>query len=79
MKRVRAAAGGLARSNVSVVYVGLQVSLREIGAFTSLNNTTHVERATQALFNPLHRICTAVHVETEERNRRSDFSNVDII
>lgn len=57
-------AGGLACPHVSMINVGLQVSLREIGAFTALNNTTHVKRATMALFNALDWIGTAVQVDT---------------
>lgn len=62
VERVRAAAGVLAGPHVPVVDVSLQVSLGQIGAFATLNDTTHVERATLALFNPLDRVCTAVHV-----------------
>lgn len=67
VERVRAAAGALAGPYVSVVDVGLQVPLGQIGAFATLNDTTHVERATLALFNPLDRVCTAVHVQTGNR------------
>lgn len=62
VERIRAAAGALAGAHVPVVDVSLQVSLGQIGAFATLNDTTHVERATLALFNPLDRVCTAVHV-----------------
>lgn len=67
VERVRVTARGLACPHVSMINVGLQVSLREIGAFTAMNNTTHVKRATMALFNPLDWIGTAVQVETEDR------------
>lgn len=62
VERIRAAAGALAGPHVPVVDVSLQVSLGQIGAFATLNDTTHVERATLALFNPLDQVCTAVHV-----------------
>lgn len=62
VERVRTAAGALAGPHMPVVDVGLQVSLGQIGAFATLNDTTHVERAALALLNPLDRVCTAVHV-----------------
>lgn len=62
VERIRAAAGAFAGPHVPVVDVSLQVSLGQIGALATLNDTTHVERATLALFNPLDRVCTAVHV-----------------
>ncbi len=62
VERIRAAAGALAGPHVPVIDVSLQVSLGQISAFATLNDTTHVERATLTLFNPLHQVCTTVHV-----------------
>ena len=64
---VDASAGGLARAHVPVVDVRLQVALGQVGAFAALHNAAHVQRAAQALFDPLHRVCAAVYGQTETK------------
>lgn len=62
---IRARASGLAGPHVAMVDVGLQVSLREVGAFAALHDAAHEEGATLALLDALDRVCAAVEGQTE--------------
>lgn len=49
----------LPSSHMAMVDVSLQVSLRQVCSLAALNNTTHEERASCTLLDPLHRVTTA--------------------
>lgn len=65
MKGLASATRELPRTHVPVVDVRLQVALGQVSALAALHHAAHVQRATLALLNPLHRVCAAVDDQTE--------------
>lgn len=68
MHRLLAARGGLGGSHVTVVHVGLEVPLGQVGALASCDNAAHVEGPSLALLDALNWIRAVIQTETEHTN-----------
>lgn len=68
--RLLAAGGRLGCPHVAVVDMGLQVTLGQVGALASRDNTAHVEGTTLALLDALHWVCTVVQSEAENTGKK---------
>lgn len=64
MHRLLAACRSLGSPHVAVVDMGLEVTLRQVGALASRYNTAHVEGTTLALLNALNCICAVIEGQT---------------
>lgn len=69
-----AACRRLGSPHVTVVDVGLEVTLRQVGALASCYNAAHVEGTTLALFNALNRVCAVIEGQAEETQTKSNSS-----
>lgn len=49
---------------MTMIDMGLQVTLGQVSALASWHNTAHVEGTTLALLDALHRVCAVVESET---------------
>lgn len=65
MEGLASATRELPCTHVPVVDVRLQVTLGQVSTLAALHHAAHVQRATLALFNPLHWVCAAVDDQTE--------------
>lgn len=74
MHGLLAACRRLGSPHVAVVDVGLEVTLRQVGALASCYNAAHVEGTTLALFNALNRVCAVIEGQAEETQTKSNSS-----
>lgn len=65
MRWVCPGASGFAGPHVAMVDVGLQISLREVGAFAALHDVAHEKGTTVRLLDALDWVCAAIEGETK--------------
>lgn len=67
MHGLLAASRSLSCPHVSVVDMGLQVALGEVGALAPWHNTAHEEGTALTLLDALHWVCAVVQGEAENK------------